>query len=217
MRLLVGLGNPGPKYVGNRHNVGFMAVDAIARRHEVGPVRNRFQALVAEAYLGEARLLLMKPMTFMNDSGRAVGEAARFYKLPAEEILVIHDELDLAAGKLRLKQGGGSAGHNGLRSIDAHIGPDYWRLRIGIGHPGDKRLVYPYVLSDFADEDEPWLGKTLDAIAEALPLLAAGKDNRFTTKVALILRPPPPKPDPAKKESAARKPADQDDQDGPGG
>ncbi len=194
MRLLVGLGNPGPQYAGNRHNVGFMAADEILRRHGAGPSRHRFQALVGEANLGERRLLVMKPMTFMNDSGRAVGEAARFYKLAPEEIAVIHDELDLAAGKLRLKRGGGSAGHNGLRSIDAHIGPDYWRLRIGIGHPGDKRLVYPYVLSDFDEEDQAWLGKTLAAIAEALPLLAADKDNRFTTKVALILKPPPPKP-----------------------
>jgi len=194
MRLLVGLGNPGPKYAGNRHNVGFMAVDAIVRRHGFGPFRSRFQGLLAEGNVGEAALRALKPLTFMNESGRAVGEAVRFYKLSPAEVLVIHDELDLAAGKVKVKQGGGSAGHNGLRSIDAHIGPDYWRLRIGIGHPGDPRLVYPYVLSDFFAEDRPWLEKLLPAIAEALPLMAAGEDNRFMTKLALLTRPPRPKP-----------------------
>ncbi len=157
MRLVVGLGNPGPKYVANRHNVGFLAVNAIVRRHSFGPFKSRFQGLIAEGTVAAARLHILKPMTFMNESGRAVGEVVRFYKLAPSEVLVIHDELDLAPGKVKVKQGGGSAGHNGLRSIDAHIGPDYWRLRIGIGHPGDPNLVYPYVLSDFFEEDVIWL------------------------------------------------------------
>jgi PTH1 family peptidyl-tRNA hydrolase len=204
MRLVVGLGNPGPKYAEHRHNVGFMAVDEIVRRHSFGAFRSRFQALLAEGTVDHARLLAMKPLTYMNESGRAVGEALRFYKLAPEELLVIHDELDLAAGKVKLKLGGGSAGHNGLRSIDAHIGAEYWRLRIGIGHPGDKRLVHPYVLSDFDAEDAAWRDKLLAAIAEALPVLVAGDANRFSTKLALILKPPSPKPSrPAATEGAA--------------
>ncbi|HLI13054.1 MAG TPA: aminoacyl-tRNA hydrolase [Alphaproteobacteria bacterium] len=194
MRLVVGLGNPGPRYAGNRHNVGFMAVDEIVRRHSFAPFKSRFQALVAEGRVGETRLLVMKPLTFMNESGRAVGEALRFYKLTAPDVVVLHDELDLAPGKVKIKQGGGAAGHNGLRSIDAHIGPDYWRLRIGIGHPGDKALVLPYVLGDFFKDDAAWLERTLGAIAEAFPLLAAGEENRFSTKVALLVKPPKPKP-----------------------
>jgi PTH1 family peptidyl-tRNA hydrolase len=194
MRLVAGLGNPGPRYKANRHNVGFMAVEAIARRHEFGAARSRFQALVSDGTIAGQKLSLMQPMTFMNDSGRAVGEAMRFYKLPPEELLVIHDEIDLAAGKLRMKQGGGAAGHNGLRDIDAHVGPDYWRLRIGVGHPGDKRLVHPHVLSDFTADDDGWLKPMLGAIAEAFPALVEGSASRFTTKVALILKPPLPKP-----------------------
>lgn len=190
MRLVVGLGNPGPKYEANRHNVGFMAVDEIVRRHSFGPYRHRFQALFAEGVVEGVRLFALEPMTFMNESGRAVGEAMRFYKIEPREVLVIHDEIDLASGKVRVKLGGGSAGHNGLRSIDAHIGPDYWRLRIGIGHPGDKDLVHPYVLSDFAKEDEAWLGKLLGAIADAFPLLAHDRDNQFLTKLALLIKPP---------------------------
>jgi PTH1 family peptidyl-tRNA hydrolase len=191
MRLVVGLGNPGPKYAANRHNVGFMAVDAIVRRHSFGPFKSRFQGLIAEGTVDGTRLHAMKPTTFMNESGRAVGEAARFYKIEPGEILVIHDELDLAAGKIKVKLGGGTAGHNGLRSIDAHIGPEFWRMRIGIGHPGDKRLVHPYVLSDFWKEDEAWLEKLLEAIAAAAPLIVADQDNRFMTKVALLTKPPP--------------------------
>jgi peptidyl-tRNA hydrolase, PTH1 family len=196
MRLVVGLGNPGPKYAANRHNVGFTAVNAIVRRHSFGPFRSRFQGLIAEGTVGEAGLYVLKPMTFMNESGRALGEVVRFYKLLPSEVLVIHDELDLAPGKVKVKQGGGSAGHNGLRSIDAHIGPDYWRLRIGIGHPGDPDLVYPYVLSNFFAEDEAWLEKLLPAIAEALPIILAGDDNRFMTKLALLTKPQRPKPPP---------------------
>ncbi|HUC63207.1 MAG TPA: aminoacyl-tRNA hydrolase [Alphaproteobacteria bacterium] len=194
MRLVVGLGNPGPKYRANRHNVGYMALGEIARRYDFGPKRSRFQGLLAEGTVAGARLSALWPTTFMNESGRAVGEALRFYKLDPGDVLVIHDELDLAAGKVRLKRGGGSAGHNGLRSIDAHVGADYWRLRIGIGHPGDANLVMPYVLSDFFKEDVPWLTKLLEAIAEAFPLLVENQDNRFTTKLALLLNPPPPKP-----------------------
>lgn len=193
MRLIVGLGNPGPKYAANRHNVGYMAVDEIVRRHSFGPYRSRFQALVAEGALDGARLQAMKPLTFMNESGRAVGEAVRFHKIEPQDVLVIHDELDLAPGKIKVKLGGGTAGHNGLRSIDAHIGPDFWRLRIGIGHPGDKNLVHPYVLSDFFREDVEWVGKLLESIAEAMPLLANDQDNRFMTKVALLMAPPKPK------------------------
>lgn len=194
MRLVVGLGNPGPKYAANRHNVGFLAVNAIVRRHSFGPFKSRFQGLIAEGTVVGARLHILKPMTFMNESGRAVGEVVRFYKLAPSEVLVIHDELDLAPGKVKVKQGGGSAGHNGLRSIDAHIGPDYWRLRIGIGHPGDPNLVYPYVLSDFFEEDVIWLEKLLPAVAEALPLILSGDDNRFMTKLALLTKPPRPRP-----------------------
>ncbi len=196
MRLVVGLGTPGPKYAANRHNVGFLAVNAIVRRHSFGPFKSRFQGLIAEGTVAAARLHILKPMTFMNESGRALGEVVRFYKLEPSEVLVIHDELDLAPGKVKVKQGGGSAGHNGLRSIDAHIGPDYWRLRIGIGHPGDPNLVYPYVLSNFFAEDVVWLESLLPAIAEALPLILSGDDNRFMTKLALLTKPQRPKPPP---------------------
>jgi len=205
MRLVVGLGNPGPKYVANRHNVGFLAVNAIVRRHSFGPFKSRFQGLIAEGTVAGVPLHILKPMTFMNESGRAVGEVVRFYKLAPSEVLVIHDELDLAPGKVKVKQGGGSAGHNGLRSIDAHIGPDYWRLRIGIGHPGDPNLVYPYVLSDFFAEDVIWLEKLIPAIAEALPLILSGDDNRFMTKLALLTKPPRPKPPPKDEGADAAK------------
>ena len=152
MRLIVGLGNPGARYERTRHNVGFVAADAIHRRHGFGPWRAKFQGLLAEGTLGGERLYLLKPQTFMNASGESVAEAARFYKIPIGEIAVIHDEIDLAPGKLKVKRGGGTAGHNGLRSIDAAIGPDFWRVRLGIGHPGMKELVEPYVLQNFAAE-----------------------------------------------------------------
>lgn len=194
MRLVVGLGNPGPRHAANRHNVGFMAVGAIVRRHSFGPFRSRFQSLIADGTVAGARVMAMMPLTFMNESGRAVGAALRYYKLEPAELLVIHDEIDLKAGKAKVKLGGGNAGHNGLRSIDAHIGPDYWRLRIGIGHPGDKLLVQPFVLSDFFKADVAWLETLLGAIAEAFPLLVGGKENRFLTKVALLTKPPKPKP-----------------------
>ncbi|MGE4220019.1 MAG: aminoacyl-tRNA hydrolase [Alphaproteobacteria bacterium] len=193
MLLLVGLGNPGPRYERNRHNIGFMAVDAIVRRHGFADWRGRFQGLAAEGTLGGSKVLALKPTTFMNESGRSVAEAARFFKLPPAAIAVIHDELDLALGKVRVKLGGGHAGHNGLRSIQAHLGPDYWRVRVGIGHPGDKDRVHGHVLGDFAKADEPLVGRLVDAIAEAAPLLASDGQNEFMSKVALLTQPPRPR------------------------
>lgn len=187
MILLAGLGNPGDEYKNNRHNVGFMAVDRIAERHGFGPWRSRFQGEVAEGRLGTEKCLLLKPMTYMNESGRAVGEALRFYKLELEDVVVLHDELDLRPGKIKVKTGGGHAGNNGLRSITAHIGADFRRVRIGIGHPGQKHLVSKYVLHDFPKEDYEWLDPLLDAIADAAPRLAEGDDARFMTDIALSI------------------------------
>jgi PTH1 family peptidyl-tRNA hydrolase len=187
MRLLVGLGNPGTRYAGNRHNIGFMAVDAIARRHGIGPWRRRFQGVACEGPIGTERVLLLLPGTYMNESGRAVSEAAHFYKLPIGDIIVFHDELDLPAGKLRVKTGGGNAGHNGLRSITAHVGNDYHRVRIGIGHPGAKELVHPYVLDDFAKSDRPWVETLCDVIADNAELIARGEDASFQNKVHLAM------------------------------
>jgi PTH1 family peptidyl-tRNA hydrolase len=194
--LLVGLGNPGSEYDRNRHNVGFMAVDEIARRHAFGPARRRFQGTVAEGRIGNRKTLILKPTTFMNASGRAVGEAVRFYKLEPLDIVVFHDEIDLVAGKLRVKRGGGVAGHNGLRSIDAHIGRDFRRVRIGVGRPRLKEDVQRYVLRDFAKAERSWLAPLLDAVAEAAGHLAEDDDAGFATKVALILKPPEKKPKP---------------------
>jgi PTH1 family peptidyl-tRNA hydrolase len=194
MRLIVGLGNPGARYERNRHNVGFMAVDALIRRHEFAPLRGKFAGLIAEGTVGGERVYALKPQTYMNDSGDAVGAAARFYKIEPEAIAVIHDEIDLAPGKLRVKRGGGSAGHNGLRSIDDALGPDYWRVRVGVGHPGVKELVQPYVLQNFDAEEMAWVTPLVDAMAEALPLLVANNAAGFMNKVALILKPPPAKP-----------------------
>jgi len=194
--LLVGLGNPGSEYARNRHNVGFVAVDGIMRRHGFGPARRRFQGALSEGRLGGRKTLVLKPTTFMNASGQAVGEAARFFKLAPQDIVVFHDEIDLVAGKLRVKRGGGVAGHNGLRSIDAHIGRDFRRVRVGVGRPRLKEDVQRYVLRDFAKADRTWLEPLIDAIAEAAPLLAEDDDSGFATKVALILRPPEKKPRP---------------------
>jgi peptidyl-tRNA hydrolase, PTH1 family len=199
MRLLVGLGNPGTRYAGNRHNIGFMVVDTIARRHGLGPWRRRFQGVVCEGAIGSERALLLLPGTYMNDSGRAVAEAAHFYRLAVDDIVVFHDELDLPPGKLRVKIGGGNAGHNGLRSISAHVGNDYRRVRIGIGHPGVKELVQPYVLSDFAKGDRAWVEALCDIVADNAELIARGDDASFQNKVHLAMQakgfdPTPPDP-----------------------
>ena len=195
MLLLVGLGNPGPKYEKNRHNIGFMAVDEIVRRHSFASYRARFQALVSEGTLGGGKVLAMKPTTFMNESGRAVGEAMRYYKLTPDDVLVIHDEIDLAAGKIRIKKDGGLAGHNGLRSIDAHIGKDFHRLRVGVGHPGDKDRVHGHVLGDFSKAELPMFEKIVDAMADCAGALGERAFDVFMTKVSLILKPPRPKPE----------------------
>jgi PTH1 family peptidyl-tRNA hydrolase len=186
MLLLVGLGNPGDQYYDNRHNVGFMAVDEIVRRHRFPAWRRKFKSEISEGMLGIAKVMAMKPQTFMNRSGEAVAEAVNFYKLKPSDVVVLHDELDLAPGKLRTKQGGGHAGHNGLRDIERHIGADFRRVRIGIGHPGDKSRVTGYVLSDFAKADDVWLDPLIDAIADAAPYLATGQDEKFMTRVALL-------------------------------
>jgi PTH1 family peptidyl-tRNA hydrolase len=189
MQLLVGLGNPGRKYAANRHNVGFMAADAVQRRYGFPAFRTRFDGELAEGAIGEERVLLLKPMTFMNDSGKSVGYAATFYKIKPKDIIVMHDELDLAFGKVRAKTGGGLAGHNGLRSIDQHLGgPDFRRVRIGIGHPGHKDLVHGYVLNDFASEERPLVEKIVEAIAEAATYLMANDESGFATKVALLTK-----------------------------
>jgi PTH1 family peptidyl-tRNA hydrolase len=188
MFLLVGLGNPGARHAGDRHNIGFMVVDAIARRHGFPPWRRRFQGVATEGSLGGIKTLLLLPGTFMNESGRAVGEAAGFYKIGLDAIAVVHDELDLAPGKLRIKRGGGVAGHNGLRSISAHVGNDYKRVRVGIGHPGDKNIVHSYVLSAFAKAERTgWVEVLIDAVAEHAPLLARGDDASLQNKVHLAL------------------------------
>lgn len=189
MKLIVGLGNPGAKYQGNRHNIGFMAVDRIAADHGLGPWKSRFQGLVAEGRLGTARVTLLKPQSFMNLSGQSVGEAMRYLKLTPEDVIVLHDELDLAPGKARLKQGGGHAGHNGLRSIHQHIGADYGRVRLGIGHPGHKDRVSPYVLSDFAKAEQEGLDDLLRGISDGAPMLAAGDGPRFLNAVASRMAP----------------------------
>jgi len=185
MLIFAGLGNPGGKYARNRHNIGFMAVEAIAGHNGFGPWRSRFQGEVSEGRLGTEKVLLLKPQTFMNESGRSVGEAVRFYKLDAADVVVFHDELDLAPGKVRLKTGGGHAGHNGLRSIQSHLGPDFRRVRLGIGHPGDKARVQGYVLKDFAKADEDWLVALLAAVAQEAGHLVTGDDGTFMSRVAM--------------------------------
>jgi PTH1 family peptidyl-tRNA hydrolase len=188
MKLFVGLGNPGSEHARQRHNVGFMAVERIAERHGLGPWRKRFRGLACDGRIGAERVMLLKPQTYMNDSGRSVAEAQRYLEIEERDIYVFHDELDLVPGKLKVKTGGGNAGHNGLRSLSAHIGNEYARVRIGIGHPGSKDLVYRYVLHDFAKADAAWVGPLLEAIADAAPRLAAGDDARFLTDVARTLK-----------------------------
>jgi PTH1 family peptidyl-tRNA hydrolase len=187
MLLFVGLGNPGPKYVGNRHNIGFMALQAIARVHNISPWRRRFQGVSVEGVIGGDKTLLLLPGTYMNESGRAVAEATTFYKLTAADVVVFHDELELPPGKIRVKTGGGNAGHNGLRSISAHVGNDYRRVRFGIGHPGDKKLVENYVLQDFAKDEWPWVEALCDVVADNAGLLVQAKDSTFANKVHLTM------------------------------
>ncbi len=193
MLLLVGLGNPGPSYRDNRHNVGFMAVDAIHGRWRLGPYRSKFHGDLAEGTIADGKVLVLKPQTYMNESGRAVQAVMTFYKLKPADLVVFHDELDLTAGKLRVKTGGGHAGHNGLRNIQAHIGPDFRRVRIGVGHPGDKDKVVGHVLKDFSKEDQAWRDTLLDAVADNADLLLSGDDAGFQNRVALALKPPRPK------------------------
>lgn len=190
MKLFVGLGNPGAKYAANRHNIGFMALDRIAGDHGFGPWKSAFKGLVSEGRLGSEKLLLLKPMTFMNLSGESVRAAIDFYKLTPADVVVFHDELDLAPGKCRVKQGGGHAGHNGLRSIHAHIGEAYGRVRLGIGHPGHKDAVAHYVLHDFAKADQDWLDDLLRGISDGAAALAAGDGAKFMNAVALRTAPP---------------------------
>jgi len=187
MLLLVGLGNPGARYIGNRHNIGFMVVQAIAKRHGFAPWRRRFQGVATEGTIGAARALLLLPGTYMNESGRAVAEAMHFYKLALDDVTVFHDEIDLPPGKVRVKVGGGIAGHNGLRSISEHIGNDYRRVRIGVGHPGDKDLVQHYVLNDFAKSERPWVEALIEILADNADLLARGQDASFQNKVHLAM------------------------------
>src|SRR5688572_28559292 len=212
MKLFVGLGNPGSEYARNRHNVGFMAVDEIARAHGFGPWKRKFHGVAADGDIAGEKILLLKPDTYMNESGRAVGEAARFLKIAPADIVVFYDEIDLAPGKLKVKTGGGNAGHNGLRSISAHLSNDYVRVRIGVGHPGHRELVARWVLSDFAKADQNWLAHLLDAIADATPRLAKGDQSRFLTDVSKSLgeAPDPRKEKPREKavgEASAKPPA----------
>ena len=194
MILIAGLGNPGSRYAGNRHNIGFMAAEAITRRHGLGPWRRRFQGETADGTIGEERAVVLRPLTYMNESGRSVGEAMRFYGLAPDDVVVLHDELDLPPGKIRVKTGGGHAGHNGLRSVHAHIGAEFHRVRLGIGHPGIKDIVHFYVLHDFAKSDSEWLEPLLDALADAAPALARREFASFQNKVHLALNPEPEKP-----------------------
>lgn len=196
--ILMGQGNPEPKYLGNRHNLGFMTVDRIAADHGFGPWKSKFQADVCEGWIEgqgtRVKALLMKPKTFYNETGRALAEAVRFYRLSAEDVTVFHDEIDLAPGRIRVKRGGGHSGNNGIRSVMAHLGPDIRRVRMGVGHPGDKSKVMPYVLSDFPKAETEWRDTLLAAVSRALPFLAAGEDERFQTEVLRLA--PAPKSDP---------------------
>ena len=206
MLLLVGLGNPGPDYAGNRHNIGFMVADEIARCYGLPAPRTKTspRGVFSEGRVGNDKIIVLKPLTYMNNSGQAVGETMRYYKLEPADVFVFHDELDLSAGKVRTKCGGGNAGHNGLRSIDSHIGRDYWRIRLGIGHPGNRNRVTSHVLKDFSRLDRQWVDKMVGAVADATPLLLAGKQADFMTRVAFLTAPAKPKrpaPDKAKPET----------------
>lgn len=205
MKIIAGLGNPGAQYAGNRHNIGFMAVDALQRLPSFSPWARKFKAEISEGEIGGEKVLLMKPLTYMNLSGESVGEAMRFFKLAPADIIVIHDELDLLAGRARFKTGGGHGGHNGLKSIDAHCGKEYRRLRLGIGHPGDKERVHGHVLGDFAKTDRVWLDPLLDAIADNAAMLVKSEDSQLMNKLALATGSKPETEKPAK----AAKPAAQ--------
>ena len=216
MKLIVGLGNPGAKYARNRHNIGFMALDRVASDHGFAPWRAKFQGQLTEGHLGREKIMLLKPETFMNNSGQSVGEAMRFFKLEPQDVVVIHDESALAPGKVRIKAGGGHAGHNGLRSIHAHIGDAYDRVRLGVGHPGRKELVPGYVLRDFPKADDDWLDDLLRGISDGAVHLAEGDGGRFMNAVSLRTAPPrsstsapkKPKSTATRPESAAPKPDD---------
>lgn len=209
MLLIAGLGNPGPQYAEQRHNVGYMAADAIHRRHNFAPWSKKFSALVAEGRIGGEKALLIKPQTFMNLSGQAVGEAMRFYKIETNGLIVLYDELDLAPAKVRVKRGGGSGGHNGIKSIDAHVGKDYLRVRIGIGHPGDKARVTGHVLGDFAKADQEWLDLMLDAIADNIEMLCKGDESGFMNRVSLKVQGKTNDATPERAAPAASKPKGQ--------
>jgi PTH1 family peptidyl-tRNA hydrolase len=215
MQLLVGLGNPGDQYRNNRHNIGFMAVDAIARRHNFPPFRNKFSGLITEGTIGGEKVLILKPQTFMNLSGNSVVQALNFYKLEPEAVTVLYDEIDLAPGKVRIKRGGGNGGHNGLRSIDPQIGTNYRRIRLGVGHPGHKDRVAGHVLSDFHKSDAEWVDPLLDAIADNAELLVKGDDSGLMNKLAIATggdgaeRPQRPAAKPESHIRAARRPEPQ--------
>jgi PTH1 family peptidyl-tRNA hydrolase len=211
MLLLVGIGNPGPAYARNRHNLGWMAADEIVRHHSLPRFRARFHGRITQGGIGDDKVVVLKPETYVNRSGLAVGAAARFYKIPTEQVIVIHDDLDLEPGKVRVKRGGSSGGHLGLEDIDAHIGKGYLRMRIGIGHPGHRDLVTGYVLHDFSKDDEIWVEKTLDAVTHALPLLLQGDESGFMNRVALLARPPGKTPSKARGGSPPTDPATPDD------
>ena len=198
MRLLVGLGNPGAEYALNRHNIGFLAVEKIADHYRFAPWRTRFQGHTTEGFINGIKVVALKPNTYMNLSGQSVGEAMRFFKLAAEDVIVLYDEIELTPGRVRVKKAGGSAGHNGIKSIDSHIGPDYWRVRLGVGRPEGEKDVSNHVLSNFSKADATWLNPFLDAVAGEIPWMLAGSDGKFMTRVALLTQPTPekkPKPD----------------------
>lgn len=216
MLVLAGLGNPGPGYAGHRHNMGFMAADAIASRHGFAPWRKKFQGDVADGELAGTRILLIKPMTYMNLSGQSVAAALAFYKLGPDALVVMHDELDLPLGRVKVKSDGGHGGHNGIRDIMAHLGPAFRRVRLGVGHPGEKHLVHNYVLQDFAKAERPLAAQVIDAVTAEIPRLVRGDESGFMSRVAHLLAPPKPKPEKAEKKEptapgaspAAKKPPD---------
>lgn len=200
MLILMGQGNPGPKYAGNRHNLGFLVIDEIAAANGFPAWREKFNAMISEGWVetpeGRSKVLLMKPLTFYNETGQSVAKALKFFKLEADAVTVFHDEIDLAPGRVRVKRGGGHSGNNGIRSVSSHIGPEFRRIRIGVGHPGDKSRVMPYVLSDFPKTEEVWVEAFLDACIRSLPILLTGDDERFQTEVLRLA--PAPKHDPKK-------------------